>query len=173
MQWIYQFSQSRVSWFILAFSAFALFISALYFQHVLDFAPCVKCIDQRTAVIGIFLAGVIGLLSNNAITRWAGFAVWGYSAYSGLMSANAHIDVIYASNPLFAPCDIAPSFPSFMPLHEWLPAVFGATGECNDNRWQFMDLGMAEWLQIIFIAYLVVLVIVVLAQFFGKKTNAQ
>lgn len=172
MQWIYQFSQSRVSWLLLTLSAFALFVSALYFQHILDLAPCVKCIHQRTAVVGIIIAGLIALLGNNTLSRWVGFGVWGYSAYAGLMSAREHIDVIYATNPLFAPCDIAPNFPSFLPLHEWMPAIFGATGECNDNRWQFVGMGMAEWLQIIFIAYLAVLVVVLVSQFFGNKTKA-
>lgn len=40
-----------------------------------------------------------------------------------------------------------------MPLHEWLPAVFGATGDCSENSWQFMDMGMAQWMRIIFGMY--------------------
>lgn len=171
MAWIYQFSQQRLAWCLLTISALLLLASALYFQHVMELAPCVKCIDQRTAVVGILLAGLIGLIGNNSMSRWCGFVLWAFSAYSGLMSARAHIEVIFASNPLFAPCPIAPNFPSFAPLHEWLPAIFGATGECNDNRWQFLGMGMAEWLQIIFIIYLCVLFIVLLAQMLGNKSS--
>jgi len=166
---INQFSQSKVSWFLLAFTSAGLLCAALYFQHILDLQPCIKCIYQRTAVIGILLAALIPLIVNTLLTRLLGIAVWAYSAFQGLVSAREHLEIIYSDNPFFIMCDVVPNFPSFLPLHEWLPAIFAATGDCDDNTWQFLDMGMASWLQIIFIAHLVVLSVVLIAQF--VRTN--
>lgn len=166
---INQFSQSKLSWFLLAFTSAGLLCAALYFQHVMDLQPCIKCIYQRTAVIGILIAAIIPLILNNIISRIIAIGVWAYSAFEGLISAREHLEIIYSDNPFFLICDIIPNFPSFMPLHEWLPSIFAATGDCDDNTWQFLDMGMAGWLQIIFIAHLLVLAMVFVAQFFKAK----
>ncbi|MGB3727075.1 MAG: disulfide bond formation protein DsbB [Glaciecola sp.] len=172
MQSIKRFSQQKMAWLLLFVSAAGLLSAALYFQHVMDLQPCVKCIYQRTAVIGVMFAALIPLIVNNTYTRSVGFVLWAYSAYKGLLAAREHLEVIFAENPFFAICDIVPNFPSFMPLHEWFPAIFAARGECNDNSWQFAGMGMASWLEIIFIAYLAVLAIVLVAQAFPQiRTN--
>ena len=163
MQWIYQFSQQKNSWAILALSAFGLLSTALYFQHVMDLQPCIKCIYQRTAVIGLLIAGLIPLLFTHVFARIAGYLVWGYSAIEGIKVAREHLDIIFASNPFANICDIVPNFPSFLPLHEWVPAIFGAPGDCNENSWQFFGMGMANWMLIIFSMYLFVLAVVLLA----------
>lgn len=163
MQSIYHFSQQRISWALLALSAFGLLMSALYFQHAMDLQPCTKCIYQRTAVIGLLLAGILPLLYKHIITRILAYAIWAYSAVEGLIVARAHLDVIFAKNPFANICEIFPNFPSFMPLHEWLPAIFAATGQCDDNTWQFAGMGMANWMQIIFSMYIAVLVVVLVA----------
>jgi disulfide bond formation protein DsbB len=48
------------------------------------------------------------------------------------------------------------------------------TGNCTDDIWRWLGLSMAQWMQGIFIAYLVVLVIVVVARLAGttKGENA-
>jgi disulfide bond formation protein DsbB len=101
-------------------------------------------------------------------TRLAAYAIWAYSAFQGLMSSREHLEVIFASNPFLNVCDIVPNFPSFLPLHEWIPAIFGARGECNDNSWQFLNMGMASWMQILFIAYLVALILVIASSLYAK-----
>lgn len=164
MQGLYQFSCDKKSWLILALSASGLLLAALFFQHVLDHQPCIKCIYQRTAVIGILIAAIIPIVYNHLLTRLSAFVLWAYSAWQGLVVAREHLDVIFATNPFFAACEFVPNFPSFLPLHEWLPALFSAKGECNDNKWQFLSMGMASWMQIIFIAYLATLALVLVAQ---------
>lgn len=171
MQSLYQFSLSRKSWGLLALCAFALFAAALYFQHVLGHAPCTKCIYQRTAVIGILIAGLIPLVHNHLLTRLAALCIWAYSAIKGLIVAREHLEIINSDNPFFATCEIFPNFPSFMPLHEWMPAIFSATGQCNDDRWQFLDMGMAAWMQIIFTMFIITLIAVVAAQIIGLIKN--
>jgi disulfide bond formation protein DsbB len=146
----------KSSWLILFASAFALEVAALVFQHAFGFAPCVMCIYQRTAMWGIVLAGTIVLAFNHTITRLLGYVTWAVSSIWGAKLAWEHVDILTAPNPFFSPCEPVPGFPSFMPLHEWLPSVFAAPGFCDDESWQFLGMGMPQWMQGIFVSYAVV-----------------
>jgi len=168
MQWIYQFSQQKRSWVLLAVSALSFLLAALYFQHAMDLRPCINCIYQRTAVIGILIAAIIPLIFMHFMTRLIAFFIWGYSGIQGIVVAREHLDIIFSKSPFPAVCDIFPNFPSFMPLHEWIPSVFAATGSCNENSWQFLGMGMANWLQVIFSIYLVILCLVLISQLWCK-----
>lgn len=170
IQAISRLAEKKTPWVLLLLSAVGLQLTALYFQYGMDLQPCIMCIYQRTAVYGILLAALLVCLKNNLVTRLLGFAGWGISAGWGFLIAREHIDILYASNPFFASCEIVPNFPSFMPLHEWLPAIFAAPGDCTENRWQFLSMGMAEWMAVIFAAYFVVFAVVLLCRLMDKKS---
>ncbi|MEM0911264.1 MAG: disulfide bond formation protein B [Pseudomonadota bacterium] len=156
MVWLVEWSKTRLPWSILFLSAAGLVLSALYFQHVQDYLPCVKCIYQRTAVIGIAIAAALPMIYPHVVTRVFALVFWLYCAFEGFVVASEHIDVIFDDSMFVAPCPIAPNFPSLFPLHELLPAVFQGPGNCLDNSWQFLSLGMAEWMRIIFSGYFIV-----------------
>lgn len=162
--WLARWSRTRTPWAIVAFSAFALVLAALYFQHALGHAPCVKCIYQRTAVIGIFFAALLPLIFPHFMLRISGLIIWGISAIWGLIQANAHLEIIFPESFFVPPCPFFPEFPGFMPLHQWLPLIFDAPGSCNINDWQFLAMGMAEWMQIVFTLYIIGWVVAVIAQ---------
>ncbi len=134
-------------------SSALLIVTALYFQHLMDLQPCIKCIYQRTAVFGILVSSLLPIIWQHSLTRLLGFIGWGVASIWGFLIAHEHVDILFAANPFFVVCDIIPNFPAFMPLHEWFPAVFGATGDCSENSWQFMNMGMAQWMRIIFATY--------------------
>ena len=148
-------AESKSAWLTLFMSSALLIVTALYFQHIMDLQPCIKCIYQRTAVFGILVSSLMPLIWPHSITRLLGFIGWGVASIWGFLIAHEHVDMLFAANPFFVVCDIIPNFPAFMPLHEWLPAVFGATGDCSENSWQFLDMGMAQWMRIIFGMYAV------------------
>ncbi len=164
-----QWAEQRSAWLVLFITSFGLECAALYFQHVMGLAPCIMCIYQRTAMWGIVLAGLLVLLFNHAVTRFLALGLWAYSAVQGFLVASEHIEIIDADDPFFATCEIFPNFPSWAPLHEWLPSVFAAPGDCLENSWQFLSMGMAHWMQIIFAAYFVVFAAVLLARLIDKK----
>ncbi|MCW8108347.1 disulfide bond formation protein DsbB [Alteromonas ponticola] len=159
----------RSSWLLLFLSALALILTALYFQYEKGLAPCIMCIYQRTAMFGIMLAGLLVVLLNTLPTRVVGFAGWGISSGWGWLLAREHVDILHAPNPFFASCEIVPNFPSWAPLHEWLPAVFAAKGDCLEDSWRFMDKGMAEWMMIIFAVYFVMCITFLLIRLVGSR----
>ncbi|GAC13575.1 disulfide bond formation protein DsbB [Aliiglaciecola lipolytica] len=162
-------ASSRWAWLTLMLSAVALIITALYFQYILELKPCIMCIYQRTAVFGLLFAGLLPVLKNNLITRFIGFVVWGVSAIWGMFIAIEHVELQNASNPFFVSCEIVPNFPSFLPLHNWLPNMFAATGDCGNIDWEFMSMSMPQWMIVVFAIYSGVFAIVLFSRLFTHR----
>lgn len=154
MRYLANLPERRGAWLLLALTAFGLFFIALYMQYQMDLKPCVKCIYQRVAILGIGLAALVPLFAPKvAFARLLGFAGWLTAAIWGLFIANEHVTTQQSANAFFAVCDAFPNFPDWMPLHEWLPGLFNATGMCGDINWEFAGLSMPQWMQIIFASY--------------------
>jgi disulfide bond formation protein DsbB len=62
-----------------------------------------------------------------------------------------------------------PNFPTWAPLHEWLPALFEASGDCGDIKWQFLGFTMPQVMLAIFGVYSAVFAIVLLARLLKEK----
>ncbi|PSU95319.1 disulfide bond formation protein DsbB [Photobacterium kishitanii] len=169
MQVLNSFSKTRLAWLLLLLSIIFFESSALFFEHVMNLAPCVMCVYERVAMMGIGIAALIGLMApKNGLLRWLGLAVWGYGAYRGLELAYQHVGFQFNPSP-FATCDLFVKFPSWAPLNHWAPWMFEAYGDCAKIVWGFLGLSMPQWLVIIFAANLIVWAIMVIAQFFGNK----
>ncbi|MDN4504353.1 disulfide bond formation protein DsbB [Alteromonadaceae bacterium BrNp21-10] len=153
------------AWKLLALSALALEVTALYFQYVMDLAPCIMCVYQRTAILGILVSAIFGIfVSQHGLLRFIAMLGWGVSAVWGLLIAYEHVDIQTSVNSFFANCEIVPNFPAWMPLHEWLPQVFAATGDCGDIEWRFMSMSMPQWMMVIFGFYTVLVTVVFLSR---------
>ncbi|OIV45968.1 disulfide bond formation protein B [Sodalis sp. TME1] len=168
MQSLNRCSKNRAAWLLLALTAFALELVALYFQHVLLLKLCVLCIYQRCALYGVVAAGLVGAIAPATPLRFAGLAIWLYSAWQGLLLAMKHTDIQLHPSP-FVTCDFFVSFPAWLPLDKWLPSVFSASGDCAVRQWHFLSLEMPQWMIVIFGAYLAVAAIILLAQFFPPR----
>lgn len=168
MSYLNRCSQGRGAWLLLALTAFALEMSALYFQHFMRLPPCVMCIYERCALFGIMGAGIVGAIAPKTPLRWAAIVIWLYSSWQGVRLAWEHTMIQLHPSP-FVTCDFAARFPSWLPLNKWLPSVFVASGDCAVKSWSFLTLTMPQWLLGIFAAYLLVAVLVLIAQPFTPK----
>lgn len=164
-------SLSRGAWFFLVLSCIMFEGIALYFQHVMGLVPCVMCIYERIALLGILFAGILGLFGNRyAILRWLAILIWLISAFKGLMLSLKHQD--YQINPSpWNQCEFKVDFPQTLPLDKWLPEFFSpGSVNCSENQWEMFGFSMAQWLIFMFAVYLVFAVITLMSQF---KHNRQ
>lgn len=161
-------SQGRGAWLLMALTALALEITALYFQHVMLLQPCVMCIYERCALFGILGASLVGAIAPKTPLRYVAILLWIYSAWEGVQLAWKHTMIQLHQSP-FNTCDFFVSFPSWLLLDKWLPAVFRASGDCSARQWQFLTLEMPQWLVGIFGAYLLVALLVLIAQFIRPR----
>lgn len=166
-----QFSEKRSAWFLLAFSSLALELTALYFQYGMGLQPCVLCVYERLAMIGLFIAGIIGILApRSLIVRLIALALGLFSGIKGLLISLRHLDLQMNPAP-WKQCEFIPNFPETLPFHKWLPAIFSPTGTCNDSQWSLFGITMVQWLVFIFAVYVIVLAVILIAQV--KKSRKQ
>ncbi|MNE27446.1 Disulfide bond formation protein B [compost metagenome] len=160
IEFLRRIASHRLAWGLLAVSALAFELCALFFQHVLGLHPCVMCIYERIAILGVFAAGLLGMVAPEKwYLRWSAMLLWGYSAFWGLKLALKHVD--YQVNPSpFNVCEGFVDFPSWAPLDQWVPWLFFPDGDCSEISWQFLSFSMPQWLVLIFAAYLLVFVVV-------------
>ncbi|AOW78419.1 disulfide bond formation protein B [Colwellia sp. PAMC 20917] len=171
MKFLSDLSVNTRAWQLLSLTVFALELSALYFQYVMGLAPCIMCIYQRTALWGIFFAGIVGSMGNkNIVLRSVAFTLWGVGAIWGLLIAIEHVEIQSATLSFLYSCEFVPNFPSWAPLHEWLPSLFEATGDCGDINWQFFGYTMPQMMIVVFGGFTAVLVVILLAQLINKKS---
>jgi disulfide bond formation protein DsbB len=153
VNYLNQLVTKKSSWYLLALSALALELTALYFQYGMDLAPCIMCIYQRVAILAILAAGLIGGIGNNLVpARLISFALWGTGAIWGLKLALEHVEM-QTSDSLFFVCESIPNFPSWFQVHQWFPAVFEAYGDCGEISWQFLGYSMPQWMVVVYGLY--------------------
>ncbi|MGB2080134.1 MAG: disulfide bond formation protein B, partial [Vibrio sp.] len=58
-----RFTHKRIAWAQLAFAGIFFELCALFFQHVMLLQPCVMCVYERVAMLGLVAAGLVGLLN--------------------------------------------------------------------------------------------------------------
>lgn len=162
--------KTRIPWMLVVVSALTLEAVALYFQYGMALDPCVLCVYQRSAVFGIALGGLFGLIHpKTLVLRLAGYVVIAGSAGLGLKFALQHVAVLGGAS---FDCSFLPDFPTWLPLHEWLPFLFQPTGMCDEIDWSFLGFTMPEVMIGVFSAYLAGIVYGVVRDLAGGRSGS-
>jgi disulfide bond formation protein DsbB len=80
-----------------------------------------------------------------------------------------HVEMQTATFSFLYSCEFVPNFPSWAPLHEWLPLLFAATGDCGDIDWQWFGYSMPQMMIVVYGCFTALLTAVITAQLFTKK----
>jgi disulfide bond formation protein DsbB len=157
--------EQRKGWAILSTSFFLLFLTALFFQHYMNLAPCVMCIEERILILSLAVFSLIPMINPKLMSlRVIGYLGLILIAYAGYDLAAEHVLLQKGEGGLMATCSIYPRVPSWLPLHEWLPSLFMPTGNCGEISWTFMNTTMVEWIKYIFTFYIALPIIMVWAR---------
>ncbi len=136
-------------WVVVGTMALGMNLVGLYLQHFMDLQPCVKCIDQRIAfyliAISSYLASACS--SYKILFHTSRFATIASSSYATYLAINHHI-MASNPNPFAMTCALDPNLPSWLPLHEWLPSLFGITGMCGETSMKLLGMGLVQWTMI-------------------------
>ena len=160
-----EITRQKPIWIFLLITALGLELSALFFQYVLELKPCIMCIYQRLAIIGVSASALLPVVFFNAITRALGYAGWLVSSVWGVVIALEHVEIQSGDGGGFYSCDIVPNFPQWMPLHEWVPFLFEATGDCSEIVWQFAGASMPKIMVFVFSCFILVCALVLINKF--------
>ncbi|GLP97983.1 disulfide bond formation protein DsbB [Paraferrimonas sedimenticola] len=148
---LHQFAQSRLAWGLLLGFALLFEGTALTIQYALAYEPCINCVYQRTALLGIALAGFLGIIAPQKWpVRAIGWLVWAIAAIWGLLIAHELVELQNNPSP-FHVCSFSPEF--WVPLDQWFPWLLQPTGSCTDEHWVFLGQTMAEWTRVMFAGF--------------------
>ncbi|CDF99017.1 disulfide bond formation protein DsbB [Avibacterium paragallinarum] len=165
LKYFKQLSMNRGGWLLLLVSTLALESTALYFQHGMGLAPCVMCIYERVALVGLSFSALLGLLYPRALLLRLLALLGGLgSSVKGLLLAIKHVDYQLYPAP-WNQCSYIAEFPQTLPLDRWVPAVFNPTGSCSEITWSFLGFSMAQWIVVIFAFYTLLLLVLLISQF--------
>ena len=166
LQLLNQYFRNRTVWILLFLSTAILFLIALYFQYMMSLEPCVLCIYQRCALLGIMLSALIAIVApNSVIFRFTALVLWIYSGFRGFDWA--HQQAILHTDPYtFHACPLTTEFPHWFPLDNWLPAVFESRGACSENTWKLLTLDVSQWMMLVFALYSFIGILVFISQLF-------
>lgn len=139
---------SSRSWFALSAAACA---GLLGFGYYLQFAqglePCPLCVLQRLAFLAFGLIALLGaLLGPGALgTRLlAGLGLLAALAGAGVAGRQVWLQSLPADRVPACGPGLDYMVQNF-PLSKTLAMVLRGSGECAENAWQFLGLGIAAW----------------------------
>ena len=153
---------------VVALGAWGMLIAALVFQYAMGLEPCIMCVYQRFAVLGVALGSTLTYIAPRMITWFAGGIASGSAAIYGIIKASEHTGLQKDSNPFFSSCEITPVFPLEIPLDSWVPFMFEANGPCGDIDWSFLGVTMPAWMTFIFAGVTITVVIASLSHIIYK-----
>lgn len=142
---VVRFIGSLWYWLALAVGALALEIIALIYQHLLNEPPCVLCIHARLWVLGVLLAGGLGMVLRR---HW-----WGLVAAQAVLIVSllgllerTWVGMRVERGLYEGVCGMDPGFPAWLKLDDWFPNVFQVWSMCGYSPIMPFGLTMMETL---------------------------
>lgn len=146
----------RRAYSIAAMLCLSLIAVALLMQYQFDLEPCPLCVFQRLAVLALAIIFVVAALLNprswgRVIVGLLGTIV----AALGLLVAGRQTWLQHLPEDLVPACGPGLDYMlELFPLKKVVDLVFRGSGECAEVQWTFLSLSIAEWMMIVFSAFI-------------------
>lgn len=135
-------------WIGLIIFSLGLEASALFYQYVLDYLPCVLCIHVRVYLLGLILVSIFGLLINkNLLGRLLAHSL-SLAIYIGLAERSYQL-LGTERGFVFSECNMELGLPAWLALDQWLPSVFQVHTSCGYTPVLLFGVTMAEALMLL------------------------
>ncbi len=135
-------------WAGLIIFSLALEASALFYQYVLDYLPCVLCIHVRVYLLGLILVSILGFLTTK--NRFAKLLAHSLSLAIFIGLAERSYQLLGTERGfVFGECNMELGLPAWLALDQWLPSVFQVHTSCGYTPELLFGITMAEALMLI------------------------
>lgn len=162
--------QRRKFWLYLALSAFIFeLIGYFFFQKFLLLPLCEYCVYIRFSFLVVFISSLfIAIAPIYKTMRIIGSAAGLYAGLHALVWSFQYLSIIkiVPVTPKSPPrdlCSATAKFPLGIPLDQWFPDFFAPMSVCNEELWDLMGITMPEWIICIFASYIIIFLLVILA----------
>jgi len=130
---------------------------ALWLQFGLDLEPCPLCMFQRVAVCAVGLVFLAAFLQNPRRGGAAGYAMLTLIvAGAGAALAGRQVWLQALPKDQVPSCGMGISYMlDSLPFTEVIMKTLAGSGECAEKGWVFLDLSIAGWSFVFFVAMIV------------------
>lgn len=157
-------------WLALFMLGFLMEGTALFYQYVLNYYPCVLCIHVRIWVAGIMLLALLGL-----VVRKNRFLRTGSHALSVVMMAGLleRSWMLLGTERGFVEgsCDFDLGLPAWLALDVWFPGIFKVWEACGYTPELLFGVSMAEGLMAISPILVLGTIVLTVATVLGNDTD--
>ena len=145
---ILNISKSKWYWLGLLILGVSFEIIALFYQYVLEYAPCVLCIHVRIWVLGIIAISILGFLfyRNWYALLLVNITITGFMV--GLFERSYQLFGIERGF-IEGSCSMASGLPDWFALDKWMPLLFKVWEPCGYTPELLFGVTMAEALIIL------------------------
>jgi len=140
---LYRLASGAPYWVALVFLALALESVALFFQYQLDYGPCVLCIHVRVWLLGLILAGVMGLLVRHLRGPLVLAQVLVAVVGAGILERSLKL-IGTERGTLEGSCGMESGLPTWFALDQWFPSLFQVMEPCGYTPQLPFGVTMAE-----------------------------
>lgn len=145
IQALSSFVHSRWYWLAVMAVGLGMEAVALFYQYGLDEPPCALCIQSRAFTLLGVLFGLLGaVVIRIPALRYA--ANVGLIISLGFLWDVSRTTVLVERGIEESTCGMDAGFPSWLPLHEWIPQVFEVWTMCSFTPDFLFGLTMGEGL---------------------------
>lgn len=164
MNFLKQFSQSKLYWALLLALGLSMESVALYHQYVLDEWPCVLCIHIRIWVSGFIVLSVLALIVKQTgwLTRIFHFA--NTVLMIGFVERSWQTLAV-ERGWTFGDCNLDAGLPPWFALDKWFPALFEVKTSCGYTPYIIFQISIAEILMLVSSGLLVVSLVLLIVSF--------
>lgn len=140
---ILKITENKYYWFAWLVLGIGLEISALFYQYVLDYLPCVLCIHVRVWVLGVIAVAIFALFL---------YKNWSARFISQLLMTILSVGLLERSYQVlgtergfvFGECNMESGLPAWFALDQWFPSVFKVWEACGYTPELLFGITMAE-----------------------------
>ncbi|MBS98479.1 MAG: disulfide bond formation protein B [Oceanospirillaceae bacterium] len=155
-------ARSRTFWFLVLLACVVLEGTALYYQYILDYGPCVLCVHIRAWIFGLGAVALLMMIFGGPL------AFLGHLASLALgvgLLRSSYITLGVEQGTIIDSCTMDPEFPDWLPLHQWSPTLFEPWEPCGYTPELAFNVTMAEALMVISAIWVLVSFILFFASF--------
>jgi len=168
IQNLYKLSASKWYWLGFLFIGIAFEATALFYQYVLEYPPCVLCIHVRIWVLGIILVSLLALAfyKNRLGLLIMQFLMMILTA--GILERSYQLLGVERGF-ITGSCTMESGLPAWFALDEWLPVLFQVWEPCGYTPELLFGITMAELLIVLSVLFFVVNSVLFLMTILRKK----
>ncbi|MDH5446931.1 MAG: disulfide bond formation protein B [Gammaproteobacteria bacterium] len=167
LQKLYGLSKSRLYWFLLMAGGLLLEATALFYQYILKYDPCVLCIHVRIIVMWIIIVSIIALAGR----RFRGVLLIFHLLITGLFAfllERSYMLLGVERGFVTGSCGFDSGLPTWFAVDKWFPFMFKIWEACGYTPVLLFGITMAEALIVMSAGLLILSCLISLAVLKGR-----